>query len=154
MPQAIGSAEPLGPERPANEERRASPRYGTTLSVRCFSMDGKGGLWQGQVRDLSTLGVGLVLARPVETSAVLEIELRARQGSVMRSVLGRVAHVQPLRAEWLVGGGFVSELSGEELRFFQAEAVRPKGEDSRRWVRFPCNVETVCYTNETVPGER
>ena len=30
-----------------------------------------------------------------------------------------------------------------EMRLFYAEAIRPKCKDPRRWIRFPCNVETV-----------
>ena len=53
-----------------------------------------------------------------------------------------------------VGCAFVRELPDKYLRFFQAGAVHPSGPDCRRWTRFACNVETVCYTAETAPGER
>jgi hypothetical protein len=32
--------------------------------------------------------------------------------------------------------------------------VHPTGPDCRRWARFPCNVETACYSCDTAPGER
>ena len=55
---------------------------------------------------------------------------------------------------WIVGLAFISELDNAELRLFQAERIKPAIADGRRWVRFPCNVETLCYTCETIPGER
>jgi len=66
-----------------------------------------------------------------------------------------VIHIEDEGEErWLVGCAFVAELSAAELREFQAEKTRPAEGDNRRWTRFPCNVETVCYTRETTPGER
>jgi hypothetical protein len=58
------------------------------------------------------------------------------------------------RGEWIVGCALVSEISDADLATFQAERVRPETPDCRAWVRFPCNVETICYSVDTVPGEQ
>ena len=48
--------------RSPNEERRASVRYKTSLRVACRLVDGPaGGTWKARIRDLSTLGIGLLL---------------------------------------------------------------------------------------------
>jgi hypothetical protein len=72
-----------------------------------------------------------------------------------RQVLARAVHVQewPGRG-WLIGCAFAKELDEASLRLLRAERVEPSGGDARRWVRFPCNVETVCQTCETMPGEQ
>jgi hypothetical protein len=119
-------------------------------------VDGQAGQsWQARVRDLSTLGIGLLVSHPVELAALLEVELVRGNGTLVRTVLARVIHVEEDGPHsWIVGCAFVSELTDAELSLFHAEAIRPKANDHRRWVRFPCNVETVCYTCETSPGER
>ena len=55
---------------------------------------------------------------------------------------------------YVIGCAFIRELETDCLQFFQADAVHPAGPDCRCWTRFPCNVETVCYTSDTAPGER
>jgi hypothetical protein len=69
--------------------------------------------------------------------------------------LARIVHVEPDPAgDWLAGCAFISELTDDELAQFKAQRLPPVGPDDRRWVRFPCNVETVCSTWETTPGEQ
>jgi|SRR6516165_5243517 len=140
----------------SNEERRASLRHRTGLRVPCRLVDDPAGQsWQARVRDLSTLGIGLLLPHEVQLAALLEIELVRAKGTLVRTVLARVIHVEEDGARsWIVGCAFVGELTDAEMSLFHAEAIRPKTKDHRRWVRFPCNVETVCYTCETSPGER
>jgi hypothetical protein len=101
------------------------------------------------------LGVAFLSSRRLALSVLLEVELSKVGRGTLRKILGRVVHVQAYRAGvWLVGCAFTAELTDDELRLFQAERIRPSEIDSRRWVRFPCNVETVCWTSETVPGEQ
>jgi hypothetical protein len=148
--------EALG-QRAPDDERRASTRYRAPLCVPCRLVDGAGATWQAQVRDLSTLGVGLRLPQEVELGALLEIELQRTNGLLVRPVLARVVHVweDDVRGSSCIAGcAFISELCTAELHLFHAEAVKPAARDCRRWLRFPCNVETVCYTCETAPGER
>jgi hypothetical protein len=142
--------------RSPNEERRSSVRYRSSLRVPCrLADDASSGPWKARVRDLSTIGIGLLLPHKLELATLLEIELVKSNGVLVKKILARIVHVEEDQPRtWITGCAFVSELSGAEMRLFHAEAVRPKTKDNRRWIRFPCNVETVCYTCETSPGER
>lgn len=150
-------ASPRGEYRhwPTSNERRSSPRYPAPLRVRCVALKGEDKItWTAQVRDLSTLGIGLLLPERPELTALLEIELVNRNGVLVRPLLARVVYIEEESGGvWHVGCAYVTELNDEELRDFQARAVRTDEGDCRRWTRFPCNVETVCYTAETAPGE-
>jgi hypothetical protein len=138
----------------AAQDRRAAPRYRVSLTTACRAVDA-GPSWPGTVRDLSALGVSFLASRRLELSALLELELCKEGRGVLHATLARVVHIEAdVASTWLVGCAFTSELSDAELALFQAGRVRPAAEDSRRWVRFPCNVETVCWTSETVPGEQ
>jgi hypothetical protein len=140
--------------RSPNEERRARVRYRASLRAPCRLADG-GGAWVARVRDVSTLGIALSLPERLAEAALLDVELQRCNGAMVRRVLARVVHVtRENSCSWLAGCAFTSELTGDELRLFHAEAVRPPVRDNRRWLRFPCNVETICYTCETIPGER
>jgi len=137
------------------EERRASPRYRVTLTAVCRSPDATPGTWRCPVRDLSAFGIAFHSPRRLPLSTLLEIALANGRRELGRAVLARVVHVEADRGgTWLVGCAFTAELSNEELALFQGARVRPAGNDSRRWLRFPCNVETVYWTSETVPGEQ
>jgi len=149
-------AEEEAVRRSPNEERRATVRHRSALRVSCrLADDPAAEPWKARVRDLSTLGIGLLLPHRRELAELLEIELVKASGALVRTVLARIIHVEEDGPRsWFIGCAFVSELTDEELRLFHAEAIRPKTKDHRRWIRFPCNVETVCYTCETSPGER
>jgi len=139
-----------------NEDRRASVRRRGPLRVDYRLVDdGAGFSGQARTRDISNLGIGLITPQLLPLAALLELELRSVNSLLVRPILARVVHVgEETSRTWIVGCAFTDELSAAELALFQAEAVRPKTRDNRRWVRFPCNVETVCYTCETSPGER
>src|SRR2546422_5391156 len=129
------------PALPANDERRAAPRYSAALQVRCYPViEGGSKPWQARARNVSPLGIGLVLPRPIDISTLLEIGFEGRQGGLVRNVLARVFFVQADRRESFIGCAFVSELAHEELLMLQAAAVHPGEADGRPWVRFPCNV--------------
>jgi hypothetical protein len=52
-----------------------------------------------------------------------------------------------------MGCAFTAELSAADLHIFRTQRIWPLPGDGRGWVRFPCNVETVCATSLTIPGE-
>jgi hypothetical protein len=109
---------------------------------------------QARVRDVSAFGLGLELPHPVEPGTVLAADLESPDRSVVRNVLARVVHVTARQAgQWIVGCALIGELSDDDLRPFQAERARPAARDSRAWVRFPCNLETVCSSIDAAPGE-
>jgi hypothetical protein len=143
-------------DRPANEDRRAAVRRPTTLWVSCRDAAQEGaGRWRVRLLDVSPLGAGLLLPRALKPSTLLRLDLENPARGLFRQVLARVVHVQQNPGgAWLVGCAFAKELDDASLRLLRAERVRPTGDDARRWVRFPCNVETVCQTCETAPGER
>ena len=82
----------------------------------------------------------------------MRLELKGATGGV-RSALARVVHAAA-DAGGVVGCSFVRELDEAMLRLFRASRVGAAPGDGRRWVRFPCNVETACYTLDAVPGEQ
>src|SRR5262245_1375262 len=140
---------------PPEDERRATLREGARGRALCRIAGTTAAAWAAPIRDVSPLGIGLVLPAPIPVGGVLDVILESPDGAEVRSALARVIHIEENGDEsWLVGCAFVAELSAAELREFQAEKTRPTDTDNRRWVRFPCNVETVCYTRETTPGER
>ena len=141
----------------SHEDRRASARHPSNVRVLCRLLANGAAppIWTVQVRDLSAYGIGLVLPRSTGLGQLLGIELARKNGNFVRTVLARVVHeVRESSQTFLVGAAFIKELEDEHLSFFQAGAVHPSVPDCRRWTRFPCNVETVCYTCETAPGER
>jgi hypothetical protein len=141
---------------PPGEERRSAVRYPTALFANCHLVtDGGGGPRRAQVCDLSALGVALSLQDHLAPGAFLEFDLERQAEVVLHGVQARVVHVRSdPTGGWIIGCALIRELSNAELRFFQAERMRPRAPDCRRWVRFPCDVETACYTRETAPGER
>ena len=132
-------------------ERRASERLPLTLraAYRVFGGEGAG---QARVHDLSPLGVGLGLPKPVPAGALLHVDFQGAAGDLVCATLARVVHVAS-EAGSLVGCAFVRELNDATLRLFHAERLPTTAGDDRRWVRFPCNVETACYVADAVPGE-
>lgn len=144
-------------DRTANDDRRGAPRQRVKARARIRdSWDSETPFWDAAIRDVSTLGMGLLLPAKLEAGQVIDIDLENAAGNWAGSMRARVVHVEETTNDhWLIGCAFISELDEPELRFFEAARVRPENAtDGRRWVRFPCNVETLCYTCETVPGER
>jgi hypothetical protein len=135
-------------------ERRATGRYGTRLEVG-YRLLGSEARQTARVRDASTLGVRLVVGNQLAVGQRLAIDFNSATGGQARAVLARVIHTAAEGPDgWLIGCAFIGELNDAELWLFQARRVRSPAQDGRSWVRFPCNVETVCYSLETTPGEQ
>jgi hypothetical protein len=157
MAHPIDSLEQQDSEWCTNEDRRASPRHPANVRVQCRLVTGGAAtpLWTAQVRELSKFGLGLVLPKAPGLGQLLGIELARKNGTFVRTVMARVVHEERESSQAFIAGcAFIKELEDEHLRFFQAGAVHPATPDCRRWTRFPCNVETVCYSCDTAPGER
>jgi hypothetical protein len=157
MPQSIDAAQQEDSAWSTNEDRRASPRHAANVRVLCRLVTGGAAppIWTAQVRELSTYGIGLLLPKAPGLGQLLGIELACNNGTFVRTIMARVVHEERESSQaFVVGCAFIKELDDEHLRFFQAGAVHPRGPDCRRWTRFPCNVETVCYSCDTAPGER
>lgn len=143
-------------ERSTNDERRASPRYPLPRPVQWAPLSQvTSGKQLCLAHDISTLGIGLLLDRPLDLSTFLDIDLLDSDARAMRSLVARAVHIEQRPDDyWLIGCAFITELSRADLAPFQTEVQPAAGNDHRRWTRFPCNVETACYTCETAPGER
>lgn len=141
--------------RSTNEDRRAEIRIQAAALVRCLPKSGgEETPWLAQVKDISTLGIGLVLDRRLDFGDLLEIELTRPGGGFLRAVMARCVHVEDTtHGTWIAGCAFVQEWTADDLEAFQAKAMRGTDSESRRWTRFSCNVETVCTTSQTAPGE-
>ncbi len=91
------------------------------------------------VRDISLGGINLVVNRPFEKGAMLQVEVEGAGEDVPRALLVSVLQVTPQgEGSWLLGCSIARELSDEELRPFQAKRVMAPASDGRAWVRFPC----------------
>ncbi len=148
-------SEPLGwaavefaPEFPG-AERRAAARCPANLRAAYRVLAAEGGAGQARVRNLSPLGVGLTLSQPVPICSLLHL---AFEGAGVGPVLARVVYATA-DADRVVGCAFVRELD-DALRLFHAARLPATAGDERRWVRFPCHVETACYAADAAPGEQ
>jgi hypothetical protein len=73
--------------------------------------------WQGQVRDISRGGLGLVLTRRFEPGAALVLQLVFPDAQEPQSLLVKVVHVRTLPGNrWFLGCSFLSRLSEERLQ--------------------------------------
>jgi hypothetical protein len=73
-------------------------------------------IWPLTVRDVSTGGVGVVLARRFEAGTELTIELGTGPTSTPRRVPVRVVRIEPDSVgHWVHGCAFVSKLADDEL---------------------------------------
>ena len=73
--------------------------------------------WEASVRNVSSGGLRLVLARRFEPGAALAVELPgADDDDSSSTLLARVVHVRPHHGgSWALGCSFVSPLSDEEI---------------------------------------
>jgi hypothetical protein len=71
--------------------------------------------WPASVCDLSTVGVGLLVARAFEPGKLLKLEVQT--DDLAYTLLTRVVHATQLRKDnlWLVGCAFVRPLEEAEL---------------------------------------
>jgi hypothetical protein len=154
MSDLLGSvAEDVAPGCPG-AERRASVRHLSTIWAFYHPLGAVNDAPRpARVRDVSTLGVGLVLPRPVALGALLRLDFAGAAGGVVCAALGRVVHAAA-DASRIVGCSFVRELDEAILQHFRVARVGSAAGDGRRWVRFPCNVETACYVLDSAPGEQ
>ncbi len=155
MPEQILSATAQSSSEYYGEDRRAAERLQSAGEVLWSPATGEGQFWPARLHDVSSLGLGLVLPRAVDVGTLLVLDLRPRCPTQTQPLSARVVHVTPSgEGEWLVGCALVGELSDQELSVFRAARVRPAGPDCRRWVRFPCSVETVCSGLDLVPVDQ
>jgi hypothetical protein len=97
-------------------DAREAQRYPCEVQTTCQPPSAWGkDPWPATIRDVSTGGLRLRLARRFERGAGLAIELPTEEGGTT-TVLARVNHVEPGEGGWLLGCTFISELSDDEVR--------------------------------------
>ncbi len=106
-------------KKPLPSERRRAKRYPLKLETvyrptSTSSID----LWRSaKIRNISIRGIGLLLPRPFEAGAVLEIELENSAQSFFRILQVRVIHMNPMRgSSWAAGCAFTRKLTPKELQ--------------------------------------
>jgi hypothetical protein len=100
-------------EASAVPERRTQKRL-LLADVATASVGEK--LWNAPVRDISAIGIGILLDQPVEPGTVVSVELPNRAWNCCHLKLLRVIHVTPQPDNrFLVGSVFLRHFSAEEL---------------------------------------
>src|SRR5438309_1705352 len=106
MAQPIDSLVREDSARSSNEERRASTRHPANVRVRCMpaSTTDNPPIWTAQVRDLSNHGIGLILPKAPGHGMLIEIELKRKNGTFVRTLLARVVHEEPETSKSVIVG--------------------------------------------------
>jgi hypothetical protein len=114
LPEALGSLKTL---RSRTAERRRSARHPYPLDNPVLVKAADGEPIEGQVRDVSLGGIGLVLRRRYEPGTLLNVEITNRSGLFSCTLVVRVVHISKGGdGTFLVGGAFVLTLRCEDLR--------------------------------------
>jgi hypothetical protein len=105
---------------PGEAECRVWQRHSCELPGACQPLaerTAKEVSWQGQVRNISRGGVGLILKRRFEPGTALTLELRFAGAQEPQTLLIKVVNVKKLPGnEWALGCSFLSRLSEERLQ--------------------------------------
>ena len=103
---------------PAPEDQRAWVRFPCRVKAACQLVSGvPEPPWPVEVLNISPSGIGLRVERPVETGALLSLDLQDVTGRVTTSMLACVVHVEePRDGRRALGCNFIRELTDEELQ--------------------------------------
>jgi hypothetical protein len=107
-----------GVEMPsASDEQRTAPRFDCGLKV-CYRQvgDPTKAEYAADVLNLSTTGMGLAVASPLETGALLNLDLLDKHGQKRRTLLACVVHATTHDDQRIVGCNFIRYLTEEELQ--------------------------------------
>lgn len=100
-------------ERPNDAEKREWPRHPCDVTALCSLVsDPEKLIWPAQVLNLSPGGILLVVDRPVDAGATLDLQLTKADGTEHRSILACVIHVvTQATGERHLGCNFIHEMS-------------------------------------------
>ncbi|HEX5271162.1 MAG TPA: PilZ domain-containing protein [Gemmataceae bacterium] len=117
------AAGPQGREAPlpGPRERRATVRYPSSLLGSCRTLHAReNDLWTARVRDISTVGIGIVLRRRFEPGTVLAVEPLGPHEQTPSCLMVQVVHAtaQP-GGHWLLGCRFIGEISDDDVQSFR-----------------------------------
>lgn len=108
----------------ASDRRRAlrrQPAQGTTCQLATGAGENIG---LGLVWNISTSGVSMLLAAPLQPGTHVHGELTAADGRTMLGMSLKVAHLHPLRTgDYMLGGQFERPLTPQDLRPFLGEVA-------------------------------
>ncbi len=83
---------------------------------------------RAMVRDLSAGGIGLFLSCPLDTGAVLLLQLPGPRGGTTHTQRARVAHTTAYQVgTWLVGCRLTPPLSGQDLARLRRQFTGTRG---------------------------
>jgi hypothetical protein len=107
-----------GEKTPPARERRAAVRYSLARQVPCHLLaTGRFESAWARIADLSAVGVGLQVGRPIEPGTVLSVELHGVAMVVPRTLTAQVVWTEERPgAVWAVGCRLLERLSDDELR--------------------------------------
>ena len=110
-------------DRALHSDRRKDARHLTCRrTFYCFQEDMSNGTWwQGQIRDVSRTGIGLVLTRPAIPGSALTVDLHEAHAVLTRKAVARVAHCGEINGGWFVGCSLLRPLAAEEFRLLKQE---------------------------------
>jgi hypothetical protein len=99
-------------------ERRAAVRYSSDLEGTCEVVQSeKDYPWFGDIQDISTTGMQLLISRRFERGSLLTVEVQTKDQKTVRKLLVRVARVKAKDyGQWLLGCAFVTKLRDPELK--------------------------------------
>jgi|SRR6516225_2521223 len=123
-------------------DRRVWVRYSANREAN-FQVAGQTeeGRLSARVRDISRVGINLLVQHPFKPGDMLSVELPAADGQAVHSVLACIVRVNQEGEEWAVDCNFSQELGDEELERFGAKKQKYPPGDRRTWKRFPCQVK-------------
>ncbi len=98
-------------------ERRAAVRQSSDLQGVCQPMARTREVtWAATIRDISVVGMGLLLPRRFEPGTLLTVEMTSKDGRTRRYLLARVIRVERRAKAWETGCTFLHALGHDELR--------------------------------------
>jgi hypothetical protein len=102
----------------SKREQRASVRLQSSAKGSCQSLSIQREMgWEATVRDISCMGIGLLLPRRFEPGTLLAVEIDEEPNGQKRLLVARVVRTSPQsEGGWLVGCRLASSLTEDELQ--------------------------------------
>jgi serine/threonine protein kinase len=104
--------------RPVAKERRTSVRHSSALCGLCQPAEGEEDYrWSALIKNISAVGIAVVLPRRFEPGTTLFIEVGATRESPSRTLLARVVHLKPCSGKrWEIGCALVKTLQEDQVK--------------------------------------
>jgi hypothetical protein len=140
-PAASPTTEPGAPAASSAADRRVWIRHRTHVPAACGHAKDEEAPVPAVVGDISRGGISLIVDRLFAPGALVSVELPGAPDGSASTVLAHVIRVTATDDnQWALGCAFAAELNENELAVFGAEKVRPRANDDRGWMRYPCDL--------------